>query len=719
MPELTADASGIQVEIDASIVPRIARQGEETIGAFQDYVARLRTTGRTIEQSADSLDGKLEVAPLTAGAAVLTFWLSETVAYVWDVVMPDVAQKARSSLECSVDPHTGNLRVSEFELDLGETGNGKSSVAGVALQRLTKADLRKLGAPDEIIPRLMAAATPRGIEALKDSLSSHGPLLLACRLRMQGFSIERALTAMQKVAGEAHTSSDHASALLRSVKNGRLRTLASETQLAEALAKPWAHWKTYLHGQQHKVAYQKTYQGPVKVLGGPGTGKTIVAVHRVRCLLQQQGDLLPDHRPILLTSYVRSTVHQLQQLADALLGRRARHRVQVVGIDSLASKLLRHRPSVQKEFVLCREGALKELFGHALDYTGLELAPSEAISLWENVVLATDSKPWTKIQGFRQAIRLGQRMNADGYGALLRACRRVENELLAAHQTTHLLLLRDLLGQLGVREHLYNHAVVDEAQDLHPLHWRLLRRIVPEQPNDLFLVGDAGQRLYRTAYALSQCGIDTGRRGRLLTCSYRTSAEIIAFANALVGEQAGDDMEADTAIERRTTSVFSGSWPRCIAFRDPAHELGAAAAFLREWRREGMSWGEMMLVAPTRALCNDALRQLDRAGIPGRLLDRTTVSTDNAVSVVTQHRAKGLEARAVIVVGASDRAGGWPGSATQSPVQQEREAADARQLYVACTRARELLVVTWVGLPSPAVARALHRLGNIRVEINA
>ena len=104
----------------------------------------------------------------------------------------------------------------------------------------------------------------------------------------------------------------------------------------------------------------------------------------------------------------------------------------------------------------------------------------------------------------------------------------LEAELVAQKETTFLLRVRECLTALPASVVPYQHIVVDEAQDLHPLHWRLLRRLVPAQPNDVFLVSDADQRLYRTPFPLSHCGVDTRNRSKRLTKNYRCSMTIPA-----------------------------------------------------------------------------------------------------------------------------------------------------------------------------------------------
>ncbi len=714
--------TGSTVHVDESVVPKLARLGSDVAPAFDAWLTTTRREGRAAQALGTALDDKLEARRITPSANVLTWWLATDLAYVWDIVPAGAERRSAATSQCVVDPRTGQLRVASFELPLDDRAGGSEVSPGTAsfAKRVDSEDLRRLGAPESLMVTLLAARTPPELERLRVAMPQHEPLLFGYRLLAQGVPVEQVASSLARLPEEAFDATDYRSALLRSIDNGRIRVLAEETDVARALAEPWSHWKTYLHPEQRAIAYRKRYRGPTKVTGGPGTGKTIVAVHRVRCLLEQEGGLHTGEQPLLLTSFVTSTVHQLGQLADALLDRRQRQRVHVTGVDQLRTRLLRETQSVQRQFQIVSDDQLEEDFAPRLLRIGSALAPQDAVSLWENVVLAAEERTWQSARELRQGLGLTSRLNEHRYNEFLHICQEVEEALLASQETTHLLLLRELLDLLPEGETRYKHAVVDEAQDLHPLHWRLLRRLVPRTPNDIFLVGDGGQRLYRRPYSLHQCGIETRNRSKVLRLSYRSSQEILDFAGALLGDHPADDMDSADADVRRERSVFSSILPTCVAYTSSATENAGIAQRLRAWKDEGMEWGEMMVAAGSNAMCTEVLRALDRLGIPGRVLSRDTMPTSHAVSIVTWYRAKGLEARAVIVGGArrmNDRAS--PGGAENDDGETDAAARQRRALYVACTRGRERLVVTWAGAPNDIIADVLAAGARVQQEIGA
>lgn len=708
-----ADRCAVQVHIDDSVIPKLARLGDEATLAFEEFLGRVRTDGRPRARASVVLDEKWHAESLTPSADVLTWWLAPDVAYVWDVVPRGAASAMAARTQCVVDPRSGALRIAELELDLGAADGASDEVSTAHFPvRVAPADLRRLGVPDVLMPTLLATHSPAELERLRVQLPHHEPFLFGYRLLARGVPVEEAARALARLPDRSFDPADYQSALLRSIDRGRIRVLAEEADLARALEEPWSHWTTYLHPEQRAIAYRRQYAGPTKVTGGPGTGKTIVAVHRVRCLLDQEGGLELGEMPLLLTTFVTSTVHQLEQLADRLLDRRQRQRVHVIGVDRLCARMLRKLQSVQRDFTIVRGGELASRFAPLLRRRELDLAPQSAVSIWENLVLATEKRSWRAVRGLRQSLGLYALLDARRYASLLDVCRELEASLFSARETTHLLLVRELIDLLPVDAHRYKHIVVDEAQDLHPLHWRLLRRLVPQQANDMFLVGDGGQRLYRRPYALSQCGIETHNRSKVLRLSYRTSREILDFAAALLGGDAVDDLDGGDAAHSRERSVFSSPWPRCLAFGTRESELAGVVRSLDEWRREGMSWGEMMVAAPSNHACTELLAALDEEAIPGRVLQRRTPPRDDAVSIVTYYRAKGLEARAVLVTGA----GGGSWSATSPPSDHDGATRMRRALYVACTRARERLTVTWTGSPNEAVASAIASGARVETE---
>ena len=83
----------------------------------------------------------------------------------------------------------------------------------------------------------------------------------------------------------------------------------------------------------------------------------------------------------------------------------------------------------------------------------------------------------------------------------------------------------------------YRHVVVDEAQDLSPAHWMLLRAMAAPGPDDMFLAGDTHQRIYDSYVSLGSLGIAIRGRSTRLTLSYRSTHEILDRRRRTAGQR--------------------------------------------------------------------------------------------------------------------------------------------------------------------------------------
>ena len=247
--------------------------------------------------------------------------------------------------------------------------------------------------------------------------------------------------------------------------------------------------------------------------------------------------------------------------------------------------------------------------------------------------------------------------------------------------------------------------MVDEAQDLSPAHWMLLRAMVAPGPNDMFLVGDTHQRIYDSYVSFGSLGIAIRGRSSRLTLSYRSTHEILTTAEALLGRQVWDDLDGGTDTLAGYRSVLRGPRPELRGYPTWADELAAMARQVREWLPTDGTPPSIGVAVPSRRLQAEAETYLTDHGIPATTLGAEGPRKPDAVHVGTLHRFKGLEYQQMLVAGVS--AGLIPDARIADhretdPVRYERELKQARSLlFVAATRARDALTITWHGTPSP------------------
>jgi hypothetical protein len=246
--------------------------------------------------------------------------------------------------------------------------------------------------------------------------------------------------------------------------------------------------------------------------------------------------------------------------------------------------------------------------------------------------------------------------------------------------------------------------VVDESQDFHNEEWKLIRALVPAGANDLFLVGDAHQRIYgRKVVVLSRCGIATQGRSSTLRINYRTTEQIRAWAVAMLEGMAVDDLDGEADEGKGYMSLLSGPKPECHRFLSAADEQEFLGKTLKALVKDRPA-EEICVVARTAKLIKDDYQALLKSlGIEHVVLDRTREGTSGGVRLATMHRVKGLEFPVMILAGVNSKVMPLRIAAVESDPTAKKEHEDRERslLFVAATRARDQLIVTSWGTPSP------------------
>ncbi|MFG3281073.1 UvrD-helicase domain-containing protein [Streptomyces sp. NPDC048111] len=487
----------------------------------------------------------------------------------------------------------------------------------------------------------------------------------------------------------------------------RLVEVSGPQELERILTEDLVRWRVFLHPTQRRHALHAGFNGPAQVTGGPGTGKTVVALHRVRHLLHQGG---PDDR-VLLTTFTRAMAASLRDSLALLIGDADAHlldRVDVTTVDSLASRIVRDsRGSVPKVLTTGSEKAAWEraLRGEAGGWT-----PQFLMQEYRNVVLAQGIRTKEAYLTCRRpgrGIQLGHVQRAQ----LWEVMDRFAKDVLARDQATYTMICDRAAGLLVLSGPRYRHVVVDEAQDLHPAQWRVLRAVVASQADDLFLVGDPHQRIYDTKVSLRSLGIHITGRSARLRVNYRSTEEILRWSTSLLdgqsvvrlGEDGHDDASADTL--RGYRSELHGRMPDAVGHATQQQELTALTQQVRAWIDGGVKPSEIAVCARFNTLADTVISRLRREGVPVVAVKDDPGPEAEGVRVATMYAMKGLEFRCVAVVGLTSSVLPYAQQVTPAsvdPVQHRQDLlAEHCLLFVACTRARDALVVSWNGERSP------------------
>lgn len=472
----------------------------------------------------------------------------------------------------------------------------------------------------------------------------------------------------------------------------RFRVMANVEELERALDFPWEKWTVFLHPEQRQWV-EREYAGPARVSGSAGTGKTIVALHRAARLARAN----PDAR-VLLATFSDTLAHALRTKLKRLIGNEPRlaERLDVCSMDALGLRLSKAQLGTanlagREQVGELLRAASAAAGGHRF---GLHFLRTE----WEQVVDAWQLESW---EAYRDVARLGRktRLPESQRAVLWSIFEKVRAGLEEAGVSTQAALFTSLAAALeGSSRPPYDFAVVDEAQDISVSQLRFFAAMGGGRPNALFFAGDQGQRIFQQPFSWKSLGVDIRGRSRTLRVNYRTSHQIRQQADRLLGPEI-TDVDGNAEDRSDTVSVFNGPPPLIRSFPDEEAEIEAVGAWLAERSDEGLLSHELGVFVRSEAQLDRAEAAARAAGLSFKVLDEHVETTSGHVSVCTMHLAKGLEFRAVAVMACDDEV-----IPLQERIETVGDDADLQEvydterhlLYVACTRARDHLLLTSV-----------------------
>ena len=507
--------------------------------------------------------------------------------------------------------------------------------------------------------------------------------------------------------------------------------LESDEDLRRAIeGLSFAEWQLFLHPQQRALVERRA-NGPMRVSGGAGTGKTVIAVHRAVELAKR--DKADGQEPrILLTTYTRNLADDLRRQVAQLEPRLpfteklSEPGVMVSGLDRVARMILqqagaRISPIAQevigqprgRVLTYPRENVWQEVLTLMGDELPEKLRSADFLeSEYELIVLpqrVTALKQYLRVRRPGRGVALDRSKRAAVWKAMERYRDR-SADLGVTSFDEQLALAAAWLDQeaaLGTPRP-FRHVLVDEAQDLTPAHLQLLRALVEPGPDDLFLAEDSHQRIYGKKITLSHYGIQVRGRSRRLTRNYRTTRQNLDVALGILDPGTYEDMEGQ-AEEHHYVSPRSGPEPLLLHATDRADELSKAAELLTVWLEqdrdsEDSAPESIAILVRDRYQRDAVVNGLAQQGLEARAVDREAAGRGRPV-VMTMHRAKGLEFRKVLLFDVSKNAIPRP-LRDQQYSDADRDDALLRErslLYVAATRARDQLAISWSGEASPLI----------------
>lgn len=596
--------------------------------------------------------------------------------------------------KCSINKVTGGVQV----FDVQEVAVEKQVEKETIFAAYTDDQLIRMGLPEEQIPMIKSIETMDEFYAMKKNIPEdayEGLEWLA-----HGFDYDEVIETLYEDEAEPVKEDDFAAALQSDSSKKSFVIVDGEEELKRIMAEPLEKWRIFLHPTQRKIV-NRDYSGPARVLGGAGTGKTVVAMHRAKRLASD----LPLGKRVLFTTYTRNLADDIRENLRKIASMDQMKKIEVINLDAWVASFLRDQGY---EYNISYGDELDKIWDDAIAQAGgsLDYTKNFYIDEWIKVVQAQEA--YTK-EKYVKASRIGRGLRLDRIKRMkvwsvfeeymnLMDEKKLRDSEFAMYECRIILEKQFSAGR-------YESIIVDEGQDLSPSAFRLIRALAGEaHKNDIFIVGDAHQRIYRNKAILSKCGINVRGRARKLRINYRTTEEIRKYAFGLLKGVSFDDMDEEYDDGDNCQSLTHGEKPVIQKFNTPEDEMEFIVKEIKDLEAAGVPRKDICLVARTHKLINGYKDGLRNNGID--VFEITTNKVDDRsrdeVRIATMHRVKGLEFNYIFAAGVNNKVlpNGVRSDFSDDVSLEEFETEEKCLLYVALTRARAGAYVTCYGTMS-------------------
>ena len=604
----------------------------------------------------------------------------------------DEAYAWAKNKKCEVNPKTGAIQI----YDLIVTPQVIPAAQDFMLfSEVSDNDLIELGLPDDMLS--FARAIGDAAEFYEKQSSFPADAFESLSWLVEGFPVDEVKAFVKQEQEAGKVSGNLADALDSPETLKSFVVVEGEEELRRIMAEPLEKWRVFLHPTQRKIV-NKDYSGAARVLGGAGTGKTVVAMHRAKHLAAG----LKDKERILFTTYTANLASDIRDNLRKICTLEELRKIDVINLDAWVAQFLREH-----------------------GYPAEIIYDDKVTKIWEDAVAANDfsgefpvsfyEEEYNRVVVAQEAFSLEKYIKASRTGRGTRLDRKKRMQIWNVFEAYQNMMkeqkLRDIntamyecrmLLTKSTSETRYKHVIVDEGQDLSVNGFRLLRAIAGEEhDNDIFIVGDAHQRIYKNKAALSKCGINVRGRSSILRINYRTTEEIRKAAFALLNGISFDDLDDDFDTGDRCQSLTHGKAPQVLRFSNANEEFDAVLKEIKALISGGVSAKNICVVARTHKLLDDYIAQFTANGlrcyeIKGNKADDRGL---DGIRVATMHRVKGLEFQYIFVVAANKRIIPLASAIdhTDGVSEQETMTAEKCLLYVALTRAQKGAYISGYG----------------------
>lgn len=597
--------------------------------------------------------------------------------------------------KCVINPTTGNVQVFDMVVE------AMDEKAENVFADVSDKDLLSLGVPLEQLPLVRTIISEKMLYQLKNSFPEDAYESLEWLIN--GFSVKEILKLYETEISEDIEKDNLAVALDNARSQKNFVIVEGEDELRRIMAEPLEKWRVFLHPTQSKIV-KKDYSGPARVLGGAGTGKTVVAMHRAKHLVPTLG----EKEKILFTTYTTNLAGDIKENLRKICTVEELKRIEIINLDAWVMQFMRENDF---DYRIAYEDEIEEIWEKAKIFADdkLDFSVKFYIDEWSKVVSAQEAytkEKYLKTSRIGRGTRLDRKKRIQVWSVMeeyqiLMKDKRIRDVETAMYECR--LLIKNNPGILN-----YGAVIVDEAQDLSMNAFRLLREIVGiEHRNDMFIVGDAHQRIYRNKVVLSRCGVNIRGRSSYLRINYRTTEEIRKYAFGLLKGISFDDLDDSYDHSRDCQSLTHGVKPIIKNFKILSEEIDYIVDEINKLNLLGESLKGICIVARTHKLLDYYISGLRERDIRIYEIKRSKIDDRNmeGVRVATMHRVKGLEFRHVFVAAVNRDIIPLKLAINMTDKAAEEESITAEKclFYVALTRAQKTAYITSYGKQSELI----------------
>jgi len=690
----------IKVAISSDFLTTFAKLPRQIQGKTTEFVNKFRNNptapGINYEKISQRMDNKIYSVRIDDTYRGIVVRQPETGVYLllW-VDHHDEAYQWAARKRCDVNPKTGAIQVYDVQTVTEVISKPEEQSL---FHNVSDDELQILGLPEAQIEYVRTLTNKEKFYAAESSLPRDAYENLSWIV--EGIPVSEVLEMAEEEHADVSSEEDLLSALETPSTLKSFIVVEGEDELRKIMAEPLEKWRVFLHPTQRKLV-RKNYSGPARVLGGAGTGKTVVAMHRAKYLASR----LESGQRILITTFTANLAADIRENLKKICTVEELRKMEVIHLDAWVNQFL-------------REAGFSAQIGY----------DKEMMPLWEQAVLLSNvdlpydenfyAEEWNRVVIAQEALTLEKYVKArrNGRGTRLDRKKRMlvwkvlENyqNLMKENQirdiNTAMYESEKLLATMSHRPK-YAHVIVDEGQDFSDNAYRLLRALAGEEhANDLFIVGDSHQRIYRNHPILSKCGINVRGRSSILKINYRTTEEIRKYAFALLNGISFDDLDEDVDLGDKCQSLTHGEKPEVQNFSDAGAEFQYVVNEIEMLKESGISLNDICIVARTKKLVDDYIAQFTKVGIRSYAIKRNKTDNRNydGIRVATMHRVKGLEFKYVFVVAVNNRIVPLASAMNHTDRISETESLTSEKclLYVAMTRAQKGVYITSYGRQS-------------------